>query len=104
MLCSLVRITQVTLGEVRVTLIGPLPRIQGRFAYTDDAGQTYGQTDMSVFSKETWAALDELKTSMERDLVSILETSGEVPDEEEPPESNAFDEIDGSTFEDEQPE
>lgn len=99
------KITQVVLGEARITLIGPAPRAVGRFTYMGDDGTTYGSTILSMYSSRTWKLIQALQRSMEQDLVDALEPREPGPEEEveEPGESNAFDENPGfSLGEDEQ--
>jgi hypothetical protein len=86
------KITQVRIGEIRARLIGPRVSLDGRFAYTDEAGVTYGQTQFGVFSKRTWEILRQLGESMELDFAEAItgvaeepETPGEQADEGEAP-------------------
>lgn len=83
------KITQVTVGEARITLIGMGNRMVGRMAYLDDVGNTYGSTIFTAFSKETWRIVNLLKESMEKDFVDSIEAVGEPPSEDSP-ESGAF--------------
>lgn len=98
------RVTQAVLGEARIVLIGPAPRLTGRFAYMDDAGTSFGQTHLAMFSRRTWDAVNALKTSMEQDLADVLAPQGD-PAESEKPEvepSNAFEEGTGFSFDEDE--
>lgn len=85
------KMTQVTVGEVRITLIGASTGMMGRMAYMDDVGNTYGSTMYRKFSRETWKLVSLLKESMEKDFVGDIE-AGEATPVEDAADSNAFDE------------
>ena len=73
------RIVGISVGEIRITKIGPSPALMGKFAYMTDDQRSVGLYIGHSFSSQTQKLADALAESMERDMAnSITLNSGRL--------------------------
>lgn len=79
-----IRINQIVLMELRLTLGGPQPALFSRFGLMDSNGLTYAETRLESVSKRSMDCLEALRKSLEQDMVEVITVHpGEMTPEEE---------------------
>lgn len=78
-----IAITEVHVAEIRAQFMGPTPGVLTRMVYTNDQGDTFGETRMTMISARAREILDELRDVMAEDFTKLVMTPREQEEEEE---------------------
>lgn len=73
MINGLIRFNSLAMAEGSFSFLGVNIQLRGKAAFVDTkTGKTHGSTESNAgWSKETFAALDQLRACMERDLARV---------------------------------